>query len=107
MSQTFVIDPALGVDENGVGPVSFTLSQNYPNPFNPTTSISFTLSRASSVTLGVYDVKGALVAMIVDGLRQAGPNSVTFDATSLPSGSYEYRLTTPNGNDSKWMTLTK
>jgi hypothetical protein len=71
---------------------TFVLESAYPNPFAATTTIGFTLPSAQDVTLTVYDVLGRRVATLVDGVRQAGEQTVRFDAASLPSGMYFYRL---------------
>jgi len=77
----------------GVAPLEFTLSQNYPNPFNPTTTIEFTLPKDGHVLLKVFDMVGREVATLVDGERKAGViQQVLFDASSLGSGMYVYRL---------------
>jgi hypothetical protein len=64
-----------------------------PNPFNPTTAISYQLSAVSFVNLSVYDISGRKVAELVNGMRDAGSHSVTFDGSGLASGIYLYRLT--------------
>src|SRR3989339_873189 len=69
-----------------------SLSQNTPNPFNPSTSINFSLTSPSHVTLQVYDIKGGLVTSLVNTQQQAGSHSVTWDARGLGSGVYYYRL---------------
>ncbi len=69
------------------------LGQNHPNPFNPTTEIVFALSVPSIVSLRVFNVLGQEVALLLN--RQSldeGYQSVGFDAGSLPSGVYFYRL---------------
>ena len=74
-------------------PGSYMLYQNYPNPFNTTTTISYDLQDAGAVHLAVYDVMGNLVKELVGGEQQReGSHTVTFDATTLPSGYYNYRL---------------
>ena len=73
-------------------PVSVELSGNYPNPFNPETMIEYALPRAAEVRLAVYDLLGREVALLVDGVRQAGTHRVRFDASGLPSGMYIYRI---------------
>jgi endonuclease/exonuclease/phosphatase family metal-dependent hydrolase len=78
-------------------PVSFTLNQNYPNPFNPSTVISYKLTQSSKVILEVFDVMGRKVATLVNGNEPAGLQTVTFDASSLASGVYIYRLSTAKG----------
>ena len=84
-------------------PRVFELNQNYPNPFNPTTNISFTLPERSAVSLKVYDVMGREVATLANGRTfTGGSHSLTFNASSLSSGMYIYRLTIDNG-----MTLSR
>jgi hypothetical protein len=75
-------------------PVAYKLDQNYPNPFNPTTTISFELPQSSIVTLKVYNMLGQEVASLLDNQElEDGTQEFTFDATSLASGVYFYRLT--------------
>jgi hypothetical protein len=80
------------VTENVVVPDEYSLGQNYPNPFNPLTSISFGLPEAGHVKLAVYDLLGRQVALLVNGNREAGNHTATFDASNLASGLYIYRI---------------
>lgn len=64
-----------------------------PNPFNPKTKIEFTLGRAGTVSLAVYNLRGELVARLVDGAYAAGSHAVEWaglDARgrACPSGIY-------------------
>lgn len=70
------------------------LYQNFPNPFNPVTNISFDLAYDSYVTLKVFSNLGIEVYSITDGFKNAGRYTVQWDATSLPSGVYFYKLET-------------
>jgi hypothetical protein len=45
----------------------------------------------------IYSVLGQEIAVLVDEVRQAGNQKVTFDARQLASGLYFYRLTSDNG----------
>ena len=88
-------------------PNGYALEQNYPNPFNPTTSIAFSLPQSAQVNLTVYDVLGRRVATLVNGHLAAGQHQVQFEASSLPSGMYLYRLSTPAGSITQKMMLLK
>lgn len=83
------------------------LGQNFPNPFNPVTEISYTLSEAGHVRLSVFNVIGHEVGVLVDGVREAGPQSVAFDARAYPSGVYFYKLSTPAFSGMRRMVLLK
>jgi hypothetical protein len=89
-------------------PHVFTLGQNYPNPFNPTTTIEFTLAEDSKVSLKVFDMLGREVATLVNGNLKAGTiHQVPFNATTLSSGLYFYRLETEGGSLMKKLMLLK
>jgi len=80
---------------------------NYPNPFNPATTINFSLPNSTYVTLRVYDINGREVTTLVNGYREAGSHSVTFDGSGLSSGIYIYCLEANNHTASGKMMLVK
>jgi hypothetical protein len=73
-------------------PLNFEMNQNYPNPFNPATTFEFALPKASFVSLKVYDMLGREVATVASHDLTAGLHRVRWNAGSLPSGMYVYRL---------------
>jgi len=93
--------------DEGESPIQTGLNQNYPNPFNPSTQIEFTLSDLQSVSLRVYDMAGRQVAVLVDGVKQAGRHTATFNASDLASGVYFYRFITDTQQFTRKMTLVK
>lgn len=89
-------------------PDAFILSENYPNPFNPTTSFSLSVERAQHVRVEVFDLLGRRVALLHDGMLEAGQaHRFTFDARMLPSGTYLYRAAGASFSSVKHMTLMK
>lgn len=87
-------------NQSGV-PTEFTLTQNYPNPFNPSTNISYGLPQTAHIEVKVYDMAGREVAQIVNERQSAGFHTVRFDASSLASGVYVYRLTATSAKSSQ------
>jgi len=99
---------AVSIKNDGDIVKSFELNQNYPNPFNPSTNIGFSLPSTTSVTLKVYNLLGQEVATLIDGAKMnIGTHSVLFDAGSLSSGVYFFRIEAGNFNSTKQMMLIK
>ncbi|HEY6626309.1 MAG TPA: T9SS type A sorting domain-containing protein [Ignavibacteriaceae bacterium] len=73
-------------------PIDFALHQNYPNPFNPSTTIKFAVPKTSLVNIKVYDLTGQEVASLVNEVKEVGTYEIKFDARSLASGVYLYRM---------------
>jgi hypothetical protein len=88
-------------------PTKFELNQNFPNPFNPTTTISYDLPDAANVKLTIFNILGQEIKILVDGFREAGVHTITFDADDLDSGLYIYKLQAGSQVQTKKMTLIK
>lgn len=108
----FEMPPSYGVgssidSEELNAPDAFVLHQNYPNPFNPTTNIRFTLPISENVQVSVYNVLGQRVATLVNGVMPAGSHSINFNAATLASGVYIYRIQAGGFTQTKSMMLVK
>ncbi|HPN34358.1 MAG TPA: T9SS type A sorting domain-containing protein [bacterium] len=90
-----------------VTPTAFELEQNFPNPFNPATKINYTIDKPGRVMLKMYNVLGKEMATLVDEVQSAGAYSVTWDASTLPSGVYIYTLQSGSQIMSKKLLLMK
>jgi hypothetical protein len=95
-----------GEDAGGV-PGTLALAQNYPNPFNPSTRIDFQVAVGGPVTLRIFDLLGREIATLVDQELAAGSHSRTFDAATLASGIYVYRLTSGGRSETRKMALVR
>ena len=89
-------------------PDEYTLEQNYPNPFNPLTVIRYSLIVNSNVTLKVYNLLGQGVATLLNHEEtDEGEHEIMFDASSLSSGMYFYRLTVERNGTSLFSETKK
>jgi hypothetical protein len=80
-----------------VGAAVFRLSGARPNPTRSGATIDFSLEKAGTARLAIYDVQGRLVRRLVDGARAAGPQSILWDGRDekgdpAASGIYLLRL---------------
>lgn len=103
----------------GVSPVDdpdlprrFALADAAPNPFNPSTTIAFDLPRAAHVQLKIYDVRGSLVATLLEEERPAGRHSVVWNGRdhadrAVASGVYFSRIQAGQWHATRRMTLLK
>ncbi|MBL7127415.1 MAG: T9SS type A sorting domain-containing protein [Ignavibacteria bacterium] len=103
----FFTSVVTNISTNGEIPNEFRLYNNYPNPFNPTTNIKFSIPTQGFVTLKVFNSLGKEVATLVNENTSVGTYEVNFDAGSLTSGVYFYRLQSDNFTETKRMMLIK
>ncbi len=113
MTADFNVDIGAGVlaEEEEI-PTAFAVRQNFPNPFNPTTRFEYTLPRAGTVTVELFDVLGRRVRTVFSGTCDAGFHSVRIDARDdreavLPAGVYFYRVQTATHSQTLKMLLLK
>jgi hypothetical protein len=103
---TVTYSPATDIHQLAL-PLEFALSQNYPNPFNPRTNFEFRIANCAPTTLKVFDVLGREITTLVDEIKQAGEYRVTWDASTMASGIYFYRLQAGTFVETKKMMLIK
>jgi hypothetical protein len=114
MNQVFISDEngngiltSGGENENTEIPKEYSLKQNYPNPFNPVTTIGFQIPKSGITSLKIYDVTGRLIKTLVNEFKQAGNYKVDFDAGSVASGVYFYKLTSGDFVSTRKMVVLK
>jgi hypothetical protein len=90
----------------------FELDQNKPNPFNSATEIQYFLPKESFVKLEIYNIKGQLVALLLNGYESAGDKRLSWDGRDIlgrgvTTGIYLYRVQTDELTQFKRMTYIK
>jgi len=105
-------DVPITVGTVGSGPPPPTLSPPAPNPFNPSTRLTLTLGEAGRARVAVYDLGGRLVRTLLDEPLRAGRHIIAWDGRDqrgreAGSGSYLCRVATPQGSDSRRLTLVR
>ena len=89
-----------------------SLQGNYPNPFNPSTTIRFSLERASETKLKIFDVRGRDVRTLHAGRLGSGEHEMVWDGRNddgrtVGSGIYFYRLVADGYRGTQRMVLLK
>ena len=78
-------------------PVALRLDPVYPNPFQTETRLNFAVPQSGSVRLTIFDVRGRLVATVMERALPSGWRSVAWNGRdnsgrSVPSGTYFAKL---------------
>jgi len=73
-------------------PKELVLRGNYPNPFNPSTTIGFVQPKEGDVELQIFDTAGRRVQVIRKPSSERGQQTIRWNASSVASGLYFYRL---------------
>ena len=89
--------PTVGLPAYATVPTELILLPAVPNPFGRGTEIRFLALKDGRVTLGLFDVTGRRIALLLDGPSRAGPRAVTWDGRDaagrrVSSGVYFVRL---------------
>lgn len=88
-------------------PGNICLYQNYPNPFNPVTNISYSISDGKILKLAVYNLLGKELDILVNRYVEPGRHTIQFDASSLPSGIYIYKIQASGFSNSRKLMILK
>ncbi|GAG50396.1 unnamed protein product, partial [marine sediment metagenome] len=93
-------------------PTEFAISQNYPNPFNLTTTIQYSLTKKSDVTISIFNTIGQVVRRFDQGFQQPGNYKVVWGGKDnqghdAPSGLYFYQIIADGFVNVKRMVLVK
>jgi acyl-CoA thioesterase-1 len=91
--------PGMGIKGKAEGrcAVKFEMAQNYPNPFNPSTRFEYSTVSPGRVKIGIFDVKGRIVRVLVDASQSEGSHGVVWDGqsddgTAADTGVYFARM---------------
>jgi hypothetical protein len=91
-------------------PKTVSLENAYPNPFNPSTKIRYNIPEGGMfANLSIYDVRGRLVAELVNEFKDASYNGyeVVWNASNMSSGVYFVKLHAGNTVQTQKIMLVK
>lgn len=86
--------------------------QVWPNPFNPRVQVQFSMQRAGTARVEVFDTRGRLVRVLADEALPAGEyqriwNGEDQSGRASASGIYFLRVLTPEGSETVRATLVR
>lgn len=100
----YSLEQQVFIDING----AYHFASPYPNPFNPQTQFTLMLAREQHVTVSVYNLVGARVQVLSDGILSAEhPHAFTLDGSALPSGIYIIQAMGEHFKSARSVTLMK
>ncbi|MEM8600553.1 MAG: T9SS type A sorting domain-containing protein, partial [Bacteroidota bacterium] len=99
------VDEALVASSDAV-PSSLELDA-YPNPTSGAATVRFGLEQASAVRVAVYDALGREVAVLAEGVREAGWHSAVLSGADLASGVYVVRVEAGAGVITRRVTVLR
>jgi hypothetical protein len=88
-------------------PASYALHGAAPNPFRDHATLRYDLPEAAEVRIGVYDLLGREVAVLVDGAVEAGRHQAAFDGRGLAAGVYVVRMAAGEQAFTQRLTLVR
>jgi polyhydroxybutyrate depolymerase len=74
---------------------------------NHAVNVQFWLQSSERISLKLYDAAGKQVAVIKEGVFEAGRHEVVIDASTLEAGVYFYRLSYPHGAQTRSISVIR
>jgi len=62
-----------------------------PNPFSTSTTLSYSLTESSTITISIFNPQGQLIEMI-EQVQPKGKQQMQWNAEGLPAGMYYFRI---------------
>jgi hypothetical protein len=103
---------AVAIVDPSVSATHLSLEPNAPNPFTDETRVAYSLPERGRVRLAVYDVAGREVAVLANGVQDAGHHNQSWDGRAshgarLTAGVYFARLEFGGRVEARKMVLTR
>jgi len=84
------------------------LRKIFPNPLSQSTTLEWSLTRASAVKIQILDLNGKLIATPVNASEQASGNyQIDFDASGIAPGIYICQFSAGNISETKKLVVVK
>ena len=99
--------PTVSIGKESNIPDSYLLGNNYPDPFNSNTKIPYEVHKRTKMSLDLYDIRGRHIKNLEKGIKEPNQYIEDLNMPNLPSNTYFIRFTTPEGHQSKRISLVK
>ena len=101
-------DPFLISTPSDAGPETAALAVGVaPNPVRSRATVRWSLDAPGDASLALYDMLGRRVALLAEGAQPAGAQTISLDASALPSGVYVLRLTAGDRAETARVTVVR
>ncbi|HQZ44172.1 MAG TPA: T9SS type A sorting domain-containing protein [Flavobacteriales bacterium] len=94
----------LGINEEGL---SNDISAIYPNPATDQVTVTFSSATSEKDRIQLRDVLGRSVKMLGTGNRSVGSTNITYDISSVPSGSYFISVDGASGTVARHLVVVR
>ena len=86
---------------------TFKIVGAHPNPFNEQVRVTVSAPSSGSAQIAIYDMLGREVAMLHDGVLEAGMSDFVWRSEGLASGTYVVRFEQGRNSASQKVTLLR
>ena len=97
----------VGVHEWSVGYLNPVALKVYPTPTNEATTIRFNMTRRGHATVTLFDITGRKVSNIYNGILEKGRHEFNLNVSNLASGVYFVKVSTPDGEATSRLVISR